>query len=250
MVGENIWPKMNLVASTLVRRRSSPSVERRTRKMTTRNGTMRAVTKRGMICVTRPGLRQRALRDAEGRRATHLEGPKDGDDDEQCEAVLLLDAVEPLAAQDDAKQEERDRRRDGLPVDPAREAQLAEGRADLGGLELEAAGRTRRLHDRETRRRACRSAAPPSRAGVPARGRPAAPLEADHLAPDRVALPHDVLAQVRLELLEREVDVAARCEVGVERDDGLDARLQALLSCALKGEGVVDDGRHVVLAKR
>lgn len=80
MVGLNIWPKMyllrgaraeiggvnnlarrsveetaqsdstHLVASPAVRRRSSPSAERKTRSTTTRKGTMRAVTKRGTIC--------------------------------------------------------------------------------------------------------------------------------------------------------------------------------------------------------
>ena len=49
MVGENICEKMYLVASGEVSRRSSPSVERKTRKTTTKKGTMSAVTKRGMI---------------------------------------------------------------------------------------------------------------------------------------------------------------------------------------------------------
>ena len=203
---------------------------------------------KGQLTVSTGGLARARGRGPSG--ATHLEGPEDGDDDEQREAVLLLDAVEPLAAEDDAEQEERDGAGHRLAVDPAREPDPPERRAELGGLQLEPARRARRLHDGQARRRARGRPAAPAGARVPARGRPPAALEADHLAPDRVALPHDVLAQVRLELLEREVDVAARREVGVQRDDRLDAALETLLRRALEGERVVDDGRHVVLAQR
>lgn len=47
--------KTHLVDSLAVRRRSSPSVDRRTRNTTTRKGTMSAVTKRGIIWVVKKG---------------------------------------------------------------------------------------------------------------------------------------------------------------------------------------------------
>lgn len=48
MVGENIWEKMYLVASAALSLSSSPSDERRTRRVTVKKGTARDVTNKGI----------------------------------------------------------------------------------------------------------------------------------------------------------------------------------------------------------
>lgn len=155
---------------------------------------------------------------------------------------MLLDAVEPRPAQDEQEEHDRDRAGHELTVEPRRQSVPRSA-----PLAFEHPGRrTRWLHQREIDP----GAADVDVAAIAPRATDRAPpsaLESDHLSPDRIALPDNVLAQVRLELLQGEIDVSPRGEISVQRHDALHALLQAFLSRAFERERVVDDGLHVVL---
>ncbi|KAI3476320.1 hypothetical protein L1887_62084 [Cichorium endivia] len=163
----------------------------------------------------------------------HLGRPQDGAEDEHRQTVLLLDAVEEAQTGCLEQRHERgegDEQMQRAHAQPAGHGEAAARRAQaegLAGLQIVLLAGT---HDGSFERRTLRT-----------------PLDADHLAPHGVALPHDLLAQMRLELLRRRAHVAGRDHLGKELDERIDALVEPTLGVGGKGRLGAQAVVHVAL---
>lgn len=94
IVPVNIWLKMYLLASVAVSRLSRPSVERSTRRTTTRKGTSSEVANNGMTCSGR------SADVSDVHDMAYLHSPENACQDENGETIAFFHAVEGIAGQD------------------------------------------------------------------------------------------------------------------------------------------------------